>query len=353
MSMKQEQPVQKGSSPFFPAEWHPQSGILLTWPHKDTCWKPILKEVEECYVSLAKEIAKRELLLIVTPYPEEVQVTLSKTEVNIDNIRFSECKTNDTWARDHGPITILKGDKPCLLDFMFNGWGLKFAANWDNLITECLFERRVINGDYTNCRNFVLEGGAIESDGEGTLLTTSHCLLAPNRNDTLGRQAIEDYLMDIFYLKRVLWLDYGHLEGDDTDNHIDTLARFCNPSTIAYVQCTDKNDIHYMVLQKMEEQLKTFKQLNGKPYHLVPLPLPDAIYHEGYRLPATYANFLIMNEAVLYPTYNQKGNDAQVKKILEQIFPNHDIIGINCLPLIMEHGSLHCATMQFPLGVLV
>ncbi|NMA74648.1 MAG: agmatine deiminase family protein [Bacteroidales bacterium] len=353
MDMEQVQPKEKVISPFFPAEWYPQSGILLTWPHKRTSWASILKEVEACYVALATEIAKRQLLLIVTPHPEEVHNTLSKAKVNLDNVRFSQCNTNDTWARDHGPITLLKGEQPRLLDFMFNGWGLKFAANWDNLITECLFEKQVISGDYINCRNFVLEGGAIESDGEGTLLTTSHCMLAPNRNDTLGRQAIEDYLMDIFYLKRVLWLDYGYLEGDDTDSHIDTLARFCNPSTIAYVQCTDKNDTHYVPLQKMEEQLKTFKQLNGEPYNLVPLPLPDAIYLEGYRLPATYANFLIMNEAVLYPTYDQKENDAKAKRVLEQIFPNHEIIGINCLPLIKEHGSLHCVTMQFPKGILV
>lgn len=350
--MEQAQPKKK-AGPFFPAEWHPQSGILLTWPHKETSWEPILEEVEVCYIALAKEIAQRELLLIVTPDPQEVQETLSRAEVNLNNLRFTQCKSNDTWARDHGPITLLNGDRPCLLDFMFNGWGLKFAADRDNLITECLFEERALYGDYINCRNFVLEGGAIESDGEGTLLTTSHCLLAPNRNDTLNKQAIEDYLMDIFHLKRILWLDHGYLEGDDTDHHIDTLARFCNPATIAYVQCTDKKDIHYLPLKKMEEQLKSFKQLNGKPYDLIPLPLPKAIYQEGYRLPATYANFLIMNEAVLYPTYNQEENDKKAGEILKQIFPNHEVVGINCLSLIKEHGSLHCVTMQFPKGVLV
>lgn len=351
--MEDQSTKEKSRVPFFPAEWHKQSGIQLTWPHKETCWAPILDEVETCFISLAKEIAEREKLLIVTPHPDVVKETLLAAKVNIDSVRFSKCNTNDTWARDHGPITLLRENQPYLLDFMFNGWGLKFASNLDNLITECLFEKQALKGQYINCRNFVLEGGAIESDGEGTLLTTSHCLLAPNRNDTMNRITLEDYLMDTFYLKRVLWLDYGYLEGDDTDSHIDTLARFCNPSTIVYVQCTDPTDVHYKSLQKMEEQLKSFKQLNGEPYNLFPLPMADAIYEEGERLPATYANFLIMNEAILYPTYNQKENDKKAKDILQQVFPQHQIIGIDCRPLIKEHGSLHCVTMQFPEGVLV
>ena len=337
---------------FLPAEWHPQSGIQLTWPHKETCWEPMLQKVEACYISLATEIAKRTLLLIVSPHPEEVEDTLTQAKVNLKNVRFCKCNSNDTWARDHGPITLMSNHKPYLLDFMFNGWGLKFAANLDNLITESLFERQVVKGEYVNCRNFVLEGGAIESDGEGTLLTTSHCLLAPNRNDTMSKQAIEDYLMEVFCLKQVLWLDYGYLEGDDTDSHIDTLARFCNPSTIAYVQCNNEKDVHYKALKKMEEQLKTFRQLNGEPYNLIPLPMADAVYCDGYRLPATYANFLIMDEAILYPTYNQEANDNQAKEILQNIFPNHEVIGICCSPLIKEHGSLHCVTMQFPKGVI-
>lgn len=231
---------------------------------------------------------------------------------------------------------------------------MKFAANKDNLINSRLYKSGLINGNYVNCRNFILEGGSVESDGEGTLLTTSLCLLAPNRNDTMSRGEIENYLKERFNLKQILWLDYGFLAGDDTDSHIDTLARLCPDNTITYVQCLDKEDAHYGALQSMEEQLKSFRTLEGKPYRLLPLPMPEAIYDEaGERLPATYANFLIMNQAVLYPTYNQKENDERAAAVLAQAFPGREIVGINCLALIKQHGSLHCVTMQYPDSIKV
>ena len=239
-----------------------------------------------------------------------------------------------------------------MLDFCFNGWGMKFAAHKDNLINSHLFKTGALNGDYINCRNFVLEGGSIESDGEGTLLTTSPCLLAPNRNDTLSRKDIEAYLMERFNLRQVLWLDYGYLAGDDTDSHVDTLARLCPDHTITYVQCVDKDDEHYGALRSMEDQLKTFRTLDGDPYRLLPLPMPEAIYDEdGERLPATYANFLIMNEAVLYPTYAQPENDARAAQVLAEAFPGREIVGIDCRALIKQHGPLHCVTMQYPESV--
>ncbi|KXT41698.1 agmatine deiminase family protein [Bacteroides intestinalis] len=334
-----------------PAEWAPQSGIQLTWPHAGTDWAHMLTEVQVCFAAIAREITQRELLLIVTPEPEEVKKQISAT-VNMQNVRFMECETNDTWARDHGAITMLDAEGASLLDFMFNGWGLKFASDKDNLITRQAVKVGFLNGRYVNRLGFVLEGGSIESDGLGTLLTTSECLLSPNRNGQMSRDEIEDYLCSVFHLKQVLWLDHGYLAGDDTDSHVDTLARLCSPDTIAYVQCTDTQDEHYEALHQMEEQLKTFRTLNGNPYRLLALPMVDKIEEEGERLPATYANFLIMNDAVLYPTYRQPENDQRAKEVLQEAFPEYEIVGIDCRALIKQHGSLHCVTMQYPAGVL-
>ena len=337
---------------YLPAEWAPQSGIQLTWPHAHTDWAYMLEEVQECFTRIAIEIAQRELLLIVTPEPEAVRRQIA-AKVRMENVRFALCDTNDTWARDHGAITLLDEEgHPHLLDFTFNGWGLKFASDKDNLITRRLVEDGHLQGAYTNRLGFVLEGGSIESDGKGTLLTTSECLLSPNRNGEMNREEIEAYLRDVFHVRQVLWLEYGYLAGDDTDSHVDTLARLCPDDTIAYVRCTDPQDEHYPALHRMEEQLKTFRTPDGKPYRLLPLPWPDAIVEDGERLPATYANFLVMNGAVLYPTYAQPENDARAKEVLAQAFPGREIVGIDCRPLIRQHGSLHCVTMQYPTGVI-
>lgn len=334
-----------------PAEWYEQSGVQLTWPHAGTDWAYILPEVQECFVEIAREIALRELLLIVTPEPKNVETQI-RDKVNMANVRLIKCHTNDTWARDHGAITLVNGTSAYILDFTFNGWGLKFASDRDNQITRHLIKEGVLNGEYQNHLNFVLEGGGIESNGRGTLFTTSACLLSPNRNAYLTKEEIEEYLKSAFHLQQVLWLDYGYLAGDDTDSHIDTLARFCSPTSIAYVKCEDETDEHYTELKNMEEQLKSFRTLSGEPYRLWPLPMPYCIEEDGERLPATYANFLIINGAVLYPTYNQPANDLQAKTVLQQAFPHKEIIGIDCRVLIKQHGSLHCVTMQYPQNVL-
>lgn len=340
------------SAILFPAEWYPQSGIQLTWPHEETDWAYMLDEVTTCYIELAREIARRERLLIVTPHPKQVKQLLQGV-VDLEAVTFAQCPTNDTWARDHGGITLFCDGTPAIYDFKFNGWGLKFAANYDNLITSTLCRQGRFNARYENRLNFVVEGGALESDGDGTLLTTSECLLSPNRNGEWSQARIEEYLKETFGLQRVLWLDYGYLAGDDTDSHIDTLARFAPGDTIIYVQCTDPTDEHYEALLRMEEQLRTFTTLEGTPYRLLPLPMADAVYDEnGERLPATYANFLIMNDAVLYPTYRQPANDRAAAQVLQQAFPDREIVGIDCSPLIRQHGSLHCVTMQYPKDVL-
>ncbi|MBO7316055.1 MAG: agmatine deiminase family protein [Paludibacteraceae bacterium] len=332
---------------YFPAEWHKQVGVMITFPHLKTDWEYMIEEAKDCFLRIAKQIASREILLVVAPNESEVEKLLSEFGVNMQNVRIFECETNDTWARDHAFITLLKGGKPLLLDFCFNGWGKKFSSDLDNKINISLFASKVLSGEYVNCLNFVLEGGSVESDGRGTLLTTSKCLLAEKRND-MSKLDIECYLKKILCVERVLWLDYGDLEGDDTDGHIDTLARFCSYDTIAYVQCEDEKDSHFHELRKMEQQLMSFRTLEGKPYKLLPLPMVDKIEEEGERLPATYANFLIMNTAVLMPSYNQPKNDARAREVLQKAFPDKEIVMVDCRALIKQHGSLHCVTMQFP-----
>ncbi len=336
---------------FFPPEWYPQSAVQLTWPHEDTDWEPILSEVVSCFVSIAKEIAKREKLIIVCRDMEEVKHQLG--EVDFNQIVFREMETNDTWARDHGGISVFEDGVPTVYDFVFNGWGMKFPANHDNLITRILAHMEIFTDDVlvANMQPFVLEGGSIETDGKGTLLTTVECLASVNRNEYLAKEQLEYHLKEIFGLKRILWLENGYLAGDDTDSHIDTLARFCDERTIAYVKCTDESDEHYKELNEMEKELQAFTQEDGTPYRLIPLPMADEVEWEGERLPATYANFLIINGGVLLPYYNSP-KDEMAKAALKEAFPDREIVGINCLPLIKQHGSLHCITMQYPVNFI-
>jgi agmatine deiminase len=328
-----------------PPEWAPQQLVQLTWPHEQTDWVDMLDEVNQCFADIARNIVQHEKLLVVCKDSKRIKTLLKGTDFS--KITFVELPTNDTWARDHGGITVLEDGKKAIYDFAFNGWGKKFEAKLDNQITKALHEKQVFGRDviYRNCLDFVLEGGSIESDGEGTLLTTSTCLLSDNRND-LSKEVIETRLKNYFGLHRVLWLNHGYLAGDDTDSHIDTLARFCDVSTIAYVKCEDETDEHYIELKKMEEELMQFRTVSGNFYRLIPLPMADTVYDDETRLPATYANFLIINDAVLVPTYQSPKDEIALKQ-LGQAFPDRKIIGINCLPLIKQHGSLHCVTMQY------
>ena len=334
-----------------PAEWECQSGVQLTWPHENSDWAYMLEEVERCFVDIAVAISRREKLLIVAPDTEKVRNRLQMTAANIANIRFFQCESNDTWARDHAFITLLGDSVPHYLDFEFNGWGRKFAAELDNAINSKLYDAGVVKGEYEDCLSLVLEGGSIESDGKGTILTTSQCLLAPHRNQPLTQEQIEKRLLQMLHANRVLWLDHGNLIGDDTDGHIDTITRFAPNDTIVHVRCDDMNDEQFADLQAMEAQLATFRTAEGAPYRLLALPSPDAIFDEdGERLPATYANFLVINGAVLYPTYAQPDNDKKAAEVIAKAFPKLEIVGIDCRALIKQHGSLHCVTMQYPIN---
>ena len=335
----------------FPSEWYPQSAIQLTWPHEQTDWAPIIHEVTACFVAIVREVIKHEKVLIVCI--DEAEVRRQLGTVDERNLIFREIRSNDSWARDHGGITVFINGKPVIYDFVFNGWGMKFAANYDNLITRTLAQTHVFGEevDVINMQPLVLEGGSLESDGAGTLLTTVECLGAVNRNEYLHQEQMEYHLKELFGASRILWLNSGYLAGDDTDSHIDTLARFCDEKTIAYVQCTDETDEHYTELYAMENELKSFRTADNKPYRLIPLPMADKVIWEGERLPATYANFLIINDAVLVPFY-QSDKDSLAEKALQEAFPQRQIIGIDCRALIKQHGSLHCVTMQYPKGVI-
>jgi agmatine/peptidylarginine deiminase len=339
---------------FLPAEWYPQSAVQFTWPHENTDWIDILDEVTICFSTLVTLVATHQKVIIVCPSKDVVLPHIQ--DANLQNIIFAELPSNDTWARDHGGITVIENGKPTILDFRFNGWGLKFASNFDNQITSSLFKAGIFNHTtaYENQLGFALEGGGIESDGKGTILTTSFCLLSPNRNGHLTKQEIETYILNVFNAQRILWLDHGYLAGDDTDSHIDTLARLCDENTIAYVKCQDESDEHFNELKAMEDELKAFRTLDGKPYQLIALPMADVVYDDEdptYRLPATYANFLITNETVLVPIYNSP-KDQIALDMLQEVFKTRKVIGVDCISLIKQHGSLHCVTMQYPAEVI-
>lgn len=332
----------------FPAEWEEQEFVQLTWPHKNSDWKPFIRDVENTFISIAREISIRQKLLIVCQSEKKLKAKLKKNSVNISNIMFSEIDSNDTWARDHGGITIYDEGKPKLINFVFNGWGMKFASDKDNLITKSLHTNGFFGQVALVTTGMVFEGGGIESDGNGTLLTTSECLLSPNRNPAMNKIEIEQTLLNLLGAKKLLWLEHGYLVGDDTDSHIDTLARLCPQNTILYQSCDDENDEHFLEFDKMANELKNFVSANGEGFRLLALPWPSAKYaKDGHRLPATYANYLVINNAVLVPTYNDR-NDQFALDVVKQAYPEREIVGIDCSILIEQHGSLHCVTMQYP-----
>lgn len=336
-----------------PAEWEPQDAVLIAWPHEKTDWAPVLAEAEEVFMNIAAVVARFEKLIVVVPDEACVRTKLEARGVNMHNVALYEIESNDTWARDFGPITIYEDGQPILLDFTFTGWGGKFEAALDNQITAKLHQLGAFGGTPLRKVDFILEGGSIESDGQGTLLTTSECLLNPNRNAELSKAQIEEKLSGELGVKKILWLNNGWLAGDDTDAHIDTLARLCPDNTILYVQCTDPADEHFESFQCLETELKNFQTLEKQSYRLLPLPWPKAKFDVfGERLPATYANYLVINGAVLVPVYDDPPSDAAALTTVKKAFPGREVIGIDCSALILQHGSLHCVTMQIPAGVL-
>lgn len=319
---------------YLPAEWHRQEAVQLTWPHSGTDWVDTLEEVTRCYINIAREIALREKLWIVTPQPQRVRALLENELPGkaLANIEYFRIPSNDTWARDHAFITLLREDGAReLLDFRFNAWGGKFEASLDNQINREFYQQNFIHNQeknvYVDHLDFELEGGSIESDGEGTILTTAECNLNENRRSSQedAEAEVAKELCQRLHAERVLWLHHGGLERDDTDAHIDTLARFAPNNTIVYGEGSEE----------MLEELKSFRTLKGEPYRLVAVP-------------PYYANFLIMNGAILLPFYEDPNENQRAKEALEVAFPDREVIGIDCSILLTQNGSLHCCTMQYP-----
>ena len=332
-----------------PAEWENVDAVLIAWPHEKTDWAYMLDDVRQTYGNIICALSQRVKVIIVGPEAPQPQFLPQNTRM--ENVIVAKFDTNDTWTRDYGPITVITDQGPAHIDYQFNGWGLKFAADLDNGINAKLIDAGILPYQRINRLGFTLEGGSIESDGQGFILTTARCLLSPNRNGDLSLEQIEEQLKADLGATTIGWLANGELEGDDTDSHIDTLARLAPPGdTIFFVGCNDPADSHFEGLQLMKEELQQLRRANGMPFNLIELPLPDPIYDpdDGTRLPATYANFLIVNDAVLLPTYNQPLKDMTARMAIQAAMPEYEVIPIDCRSLIRQHGSLHCATMQIP-----
>lgn len=329
-----------------PAEWDKQTGLLITWPHHiDTWGKSVFYAVEDALRQVIALVAPTQTVIIACHDAELIgRLAIDMGGIQGD-LRFLHAPSNDIWARDHGPISCRRGDATDFLDFQFNGWGEKYPSELDNRITsnlddQCVFQSNVVY------QNFILEGGSIESDGRGTLLTTSACLQHPLRNPDYSRSEIEAYLRKHLHASRILWLESGFLCGDDTDSHIDNLARFLAPEAIAYTSCDDPKDEHYLALQKMKSELELLRTADDQPYTLLPLNIPQAVRNEnGDRLPASYANFLITNEFVFVPQFGDD-NDKQALDTLTPYFPSRRVIGIDGRALVHQYGGIHCATMN-------
>lgn len=333
----------------YPAEWELDGPVLLALPHDDTDWSDILPDAIDQYRRIINALTSNgEEVLLLVPDAAKARETLS--DCPLEHVTMVEMPTNDTWTRDYGPITVNRHGRIRAIDFGFNGWGLKFAADRDNLVNLRLAEQQVLPvGMYRNRREFILEGGSIDTDGEGTLLTTTRCLLSPNRNGGGTRAEIGEQLTRELGVDHILWLDYGALIGDDTDSHIDTLCRMAPGNIIFFTGCRDMDDPQFEELLHMRAQLSLFRNAEGLPYNLVELPLPDAVVDvDGSRLPATYANYLVTPRAVYMPVYNQPEKDELACQTVRIAFPDHKVVPVECTTLTRQHGSLHCSTMTLP-----
>lgn len=335
-----------------PAEWEPQSAVLVAWPHAGTDWAERLREVETTYVALVAAITRFERAIVCVAdgaLEAHARAALAAAGVDLSRVRFVQVDYDDTWLRDSGPITLRCGDGFRLLDFRFTGWGGKFEASRDDALVETLERRGLFARAERTSIPFALEGGAIDTDGAGTLLTTWQCL--NQRHPEASREELSTKLADWLAQDRVLWLDHGYLEGDDTDAHVDTLARFASPDSIVFQGCDDPSDSHYPHLRAMADELAALRTADGHPYRLFELPWAQPILDDGRRLAASYANFLIVNGAVLAPAYGDAA-DARAEAVLREAFPGREIVMVPCRPLIWQNGSLHCITMQLPEGVV-
>ncbi|MBZ0222895.1 MAG: agmatine deiminase family protein [Dokdonella sp.] len=336
-----------------PAEWEQQAAVVIAWPHQDTDWGSRLPRVEQAYVRLAAAIARFEPLIICVAdaaVRARADTLLAAARIDAGRVRFVEAAYDDTWLRDSGPLTLVDGKSHRLLDFHFTGWGGKYAGDRDDqLITHLLDAGLFAAGTEHQRIDWALEGGAIESDGRGSLLTTWQCL--HQRHPQASRSEIEAPLREAFNVGRVLMLEHGYLQGDDTDAHIDTLARFAPDDAIVFQACDDPADPHHGELARMHEELAALRTADGQPYRLHALPWAQAIVDEGRRLAASYANYLIVNGGVVMPAYGDAA-DARARAVVAAAHPGREIVAVDARDLIWQNGSVHCLTMQLPAGAL-
>jgi agmatine deiminase len=334
---------------FFPAEWDKHKATWLSYPHNETSWPGKIQTIYPYYHQFIKELARGELVNINVmdrEMRERVIIELTGAGVNMQNIRFHLLPTNDAWCRDHGPAFLIRRDtenRKVIVNWKYNGWGNKYPAELDTTIPSrigALLDLPVFHP------GIVMEGGSVDFNGKGTLLTTTSCLLHPNRNPDLNQQQIEQYLMDYYGVQQVLWLDNG-IEGDDTDGHIDDLARFVNEDTVVTVVEHQKSDANYIPLRENLKKLSGMRLLNGKQMNILELPMPEPMYYLEQRLPVSYANFYIANAGIIVPTYRCRQDETAVS-LLEGCFMDRPVIGIDSVEIIWGLGSWHCLSQQEP-----
>lgn len=335
----------------FPAEWEPQAAVVIAWPHHSGDFVN-LQAVEGNYQAFAAAISRFEPLVIVCKDAQHQELIQNQLSGHVgDNVRYVQADYNDIWLRDTVFLTMQwehPKAKLQMVNFRFNGWGNKYPHAADDALNLALFAHPIFKGHPTATVDLVLEGGSVESDGLGAVMTTKNCLFNPNRNPDLSHDAIAGQVQNYLGAKRILWVEQDNLAGDDTDAHIDTLARFCDANTIAYTSCDDPGNDHYQSLKNMEAQLKAFRTEAGEAYKLVALPLPRPIADEdGKPLPANYSNFLIINGAVLVPVYDDPMDQVAMERIAG-CFPDREIVAVPARALVHQYGSLHCASMQVP-----
>lgn len=349
--MKTEQRTPRELGYYFPAEFAPHAATWLSWPHKEASWPGKINAIYPSYVKFIKELIKGERVKInVVDAAMQQQATdwMTRFDVDLSKVDFFIHPTNDAWCRDHGPAFLINPSahpQKVIVDWGYNAWGNKYPPyDLDDVIPTRIAEHYGLPVWHPG---IVMEGGSVEFNGKGTLLTSTACLLNPNRNPHLNQEQIEKYLRDYYGVEQILWVDEG-IVGDDTDGHIDDTVRFVNADTVLATVESDRTDENYALLQHNLQQLKAMRLIDGKSLNIIELPMPSPLSYEGQRLPCSYANFYIANHAVIVPVFNCK-QDETALRIIEQCFPGRQVVGIDSVDIIWGLGSFHCLSQQEPL----
>jgi agmatine deiminase len=343
------QPTLKQLGYYFPAEFHPHVATWLSWPHKEASWPGKIDSIYPQYCQFIKYLTESEIVRINVNDEAMKAFAISHLRsagVNPDKVEFFLHPTNDAWCRDHGPAFLINPSekKKVIVDWNYNAWGGKYPPfDQDDIIPTLIANHFKLPVYHPG---IIMEGGSVEFNGKGTLLTSACCLLNENRNPHLNKEQLETYLQDFYGVEQILWVDEG-IVGDDTDGHIDDTIRFVNEDTVVTVVETDKGDENYELLQQNLKQLQQMRLLNGKQLNIIELPMPDAVIFEDQRLPASYANFYISNKHVIVPTYRSK-NDDKALQILAGCFKDREVVGIDSTEIIWGLGSFHCLSQQEP-----